>query len=305
MLENIKSSYIIKKIFSYIDEGQKLKLVKYNLSLQKIMFISIINYKHFTRRYLIYESNGICKEYDIFNDMLLFEGEYLNGKRNGKGKEYNKFGSLIFNGEYLNGKRNGKGKEYKYGKLVFEGEYLNDKELIGIKYDNYGNVVDNLNHIKGKGKEYNFEGTLIFEGEYLNGEKNGKGKEYDEDGKLKFEGEYLNGAKWNGKGFNELNNIIYKIENGKGFIEEYYSDVGLIYESEYLNGKRNGKGKEYNWDGKLIFEGEYLNGQRNGKGNEYNKFNSKLEFEGDFLYNNKLKGKIYVKNKLEYEGEFL
>ena len=30
----------------------------------------------------------------------------------------------------------------------------------------------------------------------------------------------------------------------------------------YLNGKRNGKGKEYDSNGKLIFEGEYLNGKR-------------------------------------------
>ena len=37
----------------------------------------------------------------------------MNGKRNGKGKEYNNNGELEFEGEYLNGKRwNGKGKKY-------------------------------------------------------------------------------------------------------------------------------------------------------------------------------------------------
>ena len=36
----------------------------------------------------------------------MFEGEYLNGLRNGKGKEYNSKGDLIFEGEYLNGERN-------------------------------------------------------------------------------------------------------------------------------------------------------------------------------------------------------
>ena len=51
------------------------------------------------------------KEYD-YNGKLEFEGEYLNGERNGKGKEYYKNGELIFEGEYLNGKKwNGKGKE--------------------------------------------------------------------------------------------------------------------------------------------------------------------------------------------------
>ena len=29
---------------------------------------------------------------------------------------------------------------------------------------------------------------------------------------------------------------------------------------------KNGKGKEYNEDGKLIYDGEYLNGEKNGKG---------------------------------------
>ena len=39
-----------------------------------------------------------------------FEGEYLNGKRNGKGKEFYDSETLKFEGEYLDGKRwNGKG----------------------------------------------------------------------------------------------------------------------------------------------------------------------------------------------------
>ena len=56
----------------------------------------------------------------------MFEGEYLNGERNGKGKEYHQFyNTLKFEGEYLNGERNGYGKEYhKKGKLMFEGEYM-------------------------------------------------------------------------------------------------------------------------------------------------------------------------------------
>jgi len=53
----------------------------------------------------------------------MFEGEYKNGEKNGKGKEYNDNGKLKFEGEYKNGKRwNGKGKEYYgNGKLEFEG----------------------------------------------------------------------------------------------------------------------------------------------------------------------------------------
>ena len=40
-------------------------------------------------------------EYNYYNEKLIFEGEYLNGKRNGKGKEYYDNDKLIFEGEYL------------------------------------------------------------------------------------------------------------------------------------------------------------------------------------------------------------
>ena len=179
MLKNVKSSYIIKFIFTYLDEAQKLKLIKYTKSLQNSMKISIINYKLFNGKYLIYESNGIGKEYDGNSDDLIFEGEYLNGKRNGKGREYNSEGQLMFEGEYVNGKRNGKGKEYNSeGQLIFEGEYLNNKQWIGNIYDYSGKILYKLNNNNGKGKEYNSEGRLIFVGEYVNGQRNGKGKEY-------------------------------------------------------------------------------------------------------------------------------
>ena len=80
--------------------------------------------------YEIKKGYGKGKEYDYLGN-LVFEGEYLNGERNGKGKEYHIInGNLVFEGEYLNGKRNGKGKEYDYiGLLVFEGEYLNGKKI--------------------------------------------------------------------------------------------------------------------------------------------------------------------------------
>ena len=111
MLENIKSSFFLKFVFSHLYKELQLKLVTYNKKLQKTIGISFIDYRINTNRYIIYESNKIAKEFDIYNDKLIFEGEYLNGKRNGKGKEYNKYDRLIFEGEYLNGKRNEKGKE--------------------------------------------------------------------------------------------------------------------------------------------------------------------------------------------------
>ena len=83
MFQNIKSSYFIKLIFTFVEEVQKLKLVRYNKSIQRNLDISIINYKFFKGNYIIYESKKIGKEYRWYDDTLIFEGEYLNGKRNG------------------------------------------------------------------------------------------------------------------------------------------------------------------------------------------------------------------------------
>ena len=145
---------------------------------------------------------------------IKFEGEYLNGRANGKGKEYNEEGKIILEGEYLNGELNGKGKEYyKNGKLIFEGEYLNGKR-------------------NGKGKEYNNYGKLIFEGEYLNGKKyNGWGfdevKENNKTYKLKC-----------GKGYDLNGNVTYELNNGNGNVKRYDYDGNLEFEGEYLKGDR-------------------------------------------------------------------
>ena len=39
----------------------------------------------------IYGENDKGKEYKFQNDLLIFKGEYLNGKRNGKGKEFENY----------------------------------------------------------------------------------------------------------------------------------------------------------------------------------------------------------------------
>ena len=70
-------------------------------------------------------------------EWIWFEGEYINGERNGKGFE---FGLYPYDGEYLKGKKHGRGKEYKdYDdefKVSFEGEYYNNYKLKGKHYIN-------------------------------------------------------------------------------------------------------------------------------------------------------------------------
>ena len=321
MLKKVKCSYFIKVLFSHVSEGQKLKMAKYNKALQATLDRRLIHYKSYSGRFIIYGSDGKGKEFNGFFNELIYEGEYKNGERNGKGKEYWGEDRLEFEGEYKNGKRNGKGKEYRGSinhdeKRIFEGEYLNNKPISGVSYTLKGNKkcneykVNYSNELKnGFFEEYNVDEELIFQGEYVNGVKNGKFIEYDEHIGFKFEGIYLNGRKWDGIGYDSLNNIIYELKGGKGFFKEYGKDEYLIYECEYKNGLKNGKGKAYYYrdDDKkeivLVYEGEYLNGLKNGKGKEYK--DRKLLFEGEFYNDNRLKGKYYMNGKLEFEGEFL
>ena len=58
MLENIKSSYLVKNLFTNLEERKKLEIVKYNKSLQDNLDIDLFNYKEFTKKYIIYEKNG-------------------------------------------------------------------------------------------------------------------------------------------------------------------------------------------------------------------------------------------------------
>ena len=182
MLKKIISTYFKNIIFSFINEETKLKLIKYNKNLQNYMNIDLNNYILFSKRYLLYRTKTEGKEYD-WKGRLIFEGEYLKGKRNGK--EYNEDEKLIYEGEYLNGQKNGYGKEfYLNGLLKFEGEFLNGKKWngIGYGYDDYKNkTVFNLKNGNGLVKEFDeFGGKQIFIGEYLNGEKNGKGEDLKE-----------------------------------------------------------------------------------------------------------------------------
>ena len=95
MLKKIKSIKIIKDIFKPLDNKRKLNLIKYNNNLQKSNNIAIIFYQIYSPTYIIYGVNGIGKEYNTENDNIVFEGEFKNGKRNGKGKEY-EYGKILF-----------------------------------------------------------------------------------------------------------------------------------------------------------------------------------------------------------------
>ena len=88
-------------------------MIIYNKIFQKIFGVDIKNYKILSGKYSTVKKNGNGKGrvYILKTKRLIFEGEFLNGKKNGKGKEFDEENHLIFYGEYLDGKFwNGIGK---------------------------------------------------------------------------------------------------------------------------------------------------------------------------------------------------
>ena len=227
MWRKIRSNYLLKEILIYIGiDRRKLNLIKYNKKLQTVAGLNLIDFRRFSGRYII-EENSKIREYNSYNDRLIFEGEYSNGKRNGKGKEYNEEGKLIFEGEYLNGKK-WKGIEKEYDEdteqLIFEYEYNNGER-------------------DGKRKEYDkYNGELLFSGTYLNGKRNGKGEEY----------KYILYER------SSYESSYYS------YSSRYNSKKIIIFSGEYLNGERK-EGSEYNYNEKLVYKGGFLNGKKKWK----------------------------------------
>ena len=223
---------------------------------------------------------------------MVYEGEYLNGKRNGKGKIYGEKNKIIYEGELLNGIKNGIGEEYdETNKIIYKGEFINGKK-----------------HGKGKEYSYCFGEILIFEGDYFNNYRV-RGKEYYCNGKLKFIGEYLFKNKWSGKLYDYDGKIIFEPNNGNVTIKEYYQKMAIYFNEklEQNNKEEIKKGIEYDLNRRILFEGEFSwVGKWKGKVKQYLK--DALTFEGEYL-DGKMwngKGKEYDDHEnLIFEGEYI
>ena len=212
--------------------------------------------------------NGNCKLY-FDNGKLKFEGEFIDGKKFGKGKEYDEEGQLIFDGEYFDDKMwNGKAK-IKMKNEIYEGEYL------------YGCA-------HGPGKEFYEDGKLKFEGEYIKGQKY-NGREFNEDGQIIFDGEYLINME---KRYDNKNNESVK---WIGKIKKYEYDGE--YEGQLLYGFENGIWKKFKDNKESSYE--YFLGIKHGKIKEFDRGDI---FEGEYIYDNIWKGKLY---KYDYDYEEL
>ena len=97
--------------------------------------------------------------------MNLYIGDFVDNKREGKGKE--ETNEHIYEGEFKNDKKNGNGKlSYKLLKDTYEGEFK-DNCITGTGFYTWANK----DTYKG-----NFVNGKIFEGQFKKGKPNGFGK---------------------------------------------------------------------------------------------------------------------------------
>ena len=100
------------------------------------------------------------------NGVLAYDGNWKDGKMDGKGKGFGVDGKIRYDGNWENGKKNGKGKSfYDNGGLCYDGNWKDDKK-------------------DGKGKYYD-DGYLLYDGNWKDGEMDGMVNVYNQDGLIR------------------------------------------------------------------------------------------------------------------------
>ena len=73
--KNLKSDYILKKVFELMKKNKILKIMKYNINLQKRLNLSINNYKKYAQFYSSIEIELNLNEYDRKNRFINISGK--------------------------------------------------------------------------------------------------------------------------------------------------------------------------------------------------------------------------------------
>lgn len=225
------------------------------------------------------ELQGEFKRIEIDGD--LFEGYFINGKKNGRGK-YIWANGNVYDGNWVDGKCTGKGRISWSSGASFDGEWKDNQMSEG---------------------KYSYADGSVYEGSFKNGKYDGYGKRIYKDGD-KYEGRWQSGSR-NGKG-------VYTWADGDVYDGEWKDDkrcgVGRMvmygkagpdalnageifikysYDGEWLDNRehghgicREGKGTVAGMD--KVYEGEWVNGKKCGR------------FVWHFLHRDGETGKSYI-----------
>lgn len=241
----------------------------------------------------------------------------------------NPFKFLVYHGDFKEGKRYGKGIQYNFeGKIVYDGIWIDDQyntiNKIGtpsiLYYDSVNGAPPNIKyqgHFKN-GLMHGNDGifytndvtkTVIYQGQFSTGNHHGDGilfynKKYsDKLNNDEQENEFKQYIEYRGEFYKHKkygNGILYNQKNGSklyhgNFKDDQYCGFGKlylepetfkakevqIYEGNFEKGKYHGKGRLYdaNKNSVLIYEGEFKDGEQHGSGKLLME-NGKILYEG-------------------------
>lgn len=225
------------------------------------------------------EPQGEFKRIEIDGD--LFEGYFLNGKKNGRGK-YTWANGNVYDGNWVDGKCTGKGRISWSSGAFFDGEWLDGTMTEG---------------------KYSFADGSVYEGSFKNGKYDGYGKRIYKDGE-KYEGQWHDDKKHGHGTCTWANGDTYEGDwkdgkrCGRGKLIQYGKagpdalNAGEVfikysYDGEWLDNRehghgicREGKGTVAGMD--KVYEGEWVNGKKCGR------------FVWHFLHRDGETGKSYI-----------
>ena len=243
--------------------------------------------------------------------ILLEQGVWKGGKRNGLFRFYDQWGQLDRVEKYLDGEVISDAEEtveidvrttvHENGTVASRATYENEKRVgTYSEYDNEGTIIAGALYdagvMIGKGitnsqgkrvgswKQFYTSGELKSEGGYQNGQREGLWKFYAESGELVQEGKYKEGAyhgnwKW------------------------YYLNGSIHRDESYRNGKASGLFREWDFNGKLIVQGTYDFGLKQGPWvmdvNDHREEGNYLDDErdGDWVH-------VHPNGQKQFEGSY-
>lgn len=213
-----------------------------------------------------------------------YVGNFKNGKHHGQGTIYDWEGYILYEGGFVDGIQEGIGKKTEFAQEIVFGDGSITRYNIAVKSVYEGGMKGGRFDGKGRFIAYTDFQTLksIYTGDFVAGKRTGDGVILNF-AKDKISAYYSGGWKdneYDGVGIDSTEKGMYIGD----YIEGERSGQGTSYWSTYTTNSlvpvvqyigmwkgdsKEGAGVEYDKKGKILFEGNFANGQREGKGKLY------------------------------------
>jgi len=252
----------------------------------------------------------------------VYEGELVEGRRDGKGKLTTTKGK-IYSGHFYQGLFHGHGELTWSSSFHEDGKKVNGRKFIGSfckgRRNGFGEYFDGFGNVwKGTWKDDCFTGQGIlvkkngeeWEGFWLKGRLNCK------NGKVVFS----NGDKYEGPvRFNQIHGEMGSYQyagSGGSYIGQYHQNVkhgsgirrfldNSVYQGDFVDGKQCGKGMMlYSSGPRKQYQGDWKDGMFEGEGElTYNEESSIKSIKGLFYQGSPCRATIHYKDGGYYDGK--